>query len=47
MKSEIQTVPTIVVYSKVQDRFKQWAADLSFSLDIDVNEIQNFIDKIR
>jgi hypothetical protein len=46
MKSEIQTVPIIVVYSKNKP-VKQWAADLSFSLDVDVNEIQNFIDKIR
>lgn len=46
MKSQIQTVPTIVVYNKSKP-VKQWAADLSFSLDIDVNEIQNFIDKIR
>jgi hypothetical protein len=46
MKSEIQTVPTIVVY-KDSRPVQQWAADLSFSLDIDVNEIQNFIDKIR
>jgi hypothetical protein len=46
MKSEIQTVPTIVVYRDSRP-VRQWAADLSFSLDIDVNEIQNFIDKIR
>ena len=46
MKSEIQTVPTIVVY-KDSRPVQQWSADLSFSLDIDVNEIQNFIDKIR
>jgi len=46
MKSQIQTVPTIVVYNRNKP-VKQWSADLSFSLDIDVNEIQNFIDKIR
>lgn len=46
MKSNIKTVPTIVVYKGTKP-VRQWAADLSFSLDIDVNEIQNFIDKIR
>ena len=46
MKSQIQTVPIVVVYKGTRP-VKQWAADLSFSLDIDVNEIQNFIDKIR
>jgi hypothetical protein len=46
MKSQIQTVPTIVVYKGTRP-VQQWAADLSFSLDIDINEIQNFIDKIR
>lgn len=46
MKSQIQTVPIVVVYKGTKP-VKQWAADLSFSLDIGVNEIQNFIDKIR
>ena len=46
MKSNIKTVPTIVVYKGTKP-VRQWAADLSFSLDIDINEIQNFIDKIR
>ena len=46
MKSNIKTVPIVVVY-KGSKPVKQWSADLSFSLDIGVNEIQNFIDKIR
>lgn len=46
MKSEIQTVPIVVVYKGTKP-VKQWSADLSFSLDIGVKEIQNFIDKIQ
>ena len=46
LKDEIKTVPIVVVY-KGSKPVRQWAADLSFSLDIDINEIQNFIDKIR
>ena len=46
MKSEIQTVPIVVVYKGTKP-IKQWSADLSFSLDIGVKEIQNFIDKIQ
>jgi hypothetical protein len=46
MKSQIQTVPTIVVYNRNKP-VKQWSADLSFTLDVNVNEIQRFIDKIR
>lgn len=46
MKSQIQTVPIIVVYSRNKP-VKQWSADLSFSLDVDANEVQSYIDKIR
>jgi hypothetical protein len=46
MKSQIQTVPTIVVYSRNKP-VKQWSANLSFSLDVDVIEIQKYIDKIK
>jgi hypothetical protein len=41
-----KTIDLNVVYNRNKP-VKQWSADLSFSLDIDVNEIQRFIDKIR
>lgn len=46
MKSSIKTVPIVVVYKGTKP-VKQWSADLSFSLDVGVKEIQSFIDKIR
>ena len=46
LKDKIKTVPIVVVYKGTKP-VKQWAADLSFSLDIDLNEIQTYIDKIR
>ena len=46
MKSQIKTVPTIVVYKGARP-IQQWSADLSFSLDVDANEVQSYIDKIR
>jgi len=44
-KSQVQTVPLIVVYHKNKP-VRQWAADLSFKLDVDINEIQQVIDKL-
>ena len=46
LKDKIKTVPIVVVYKGTKP-VKQWSADLSFSLDIGVNEIQTYIDKIR
>ena len=45
LKEQIQTVPTIVVM-KGDRVVRQWAADLSFRLDVDLNEIQQVIDKL-
>ena len=45
LKEQIQTVPTIVVL-KQNKVVRQWAADLSFRLDVDLNEIQQVIDKL-
>lgn len=46
LKDKIKTVPIVVVY-KGSKPVRQWTADLSFSLDVDINEIQTYIDKIR
>ena len=45
LKRQIQTVPTIVVM-KDKKVIRQWAADLSFKLDVDIKEIQQVIDKL-
>jgi hypothetical protein len=45
LKSQIQYVPVIVIY-KNNKPVKQWSADLSFKLDVDVNEIQQVIDRL-
>ena len=44
-QSQIQTVPVIVVYHKNKP-IRQWAADLSFKLDVDINEIQQVVDRL-
>jgi hypothetical protein len=44
-KSQVQTVPLIVVYHKNKP-VRQWSADLSFKLDVDINEIQQVINKL-
>lgn len=44
-KRQVQTVPLVVVYHKNKP-VRQWSADLSFKLDVDVNEIQQVIDKL-
>jgi len=44
-KSQVQTVPIIVVYHKNKP-VRQWAADLSFKLNVDLEEIQQVIDKL-
>ena len=45
-QKQVQTVPLIVMYMDGKPK-KQWAADLSFKLDVDLNEIQKEIDRIR
>jgi len=44
-KTQVQTVPLVVVYHENKP-IRQWAADLSFKLDIDINEIQTVIDRL-
>jgi len=44
-KKQVQTVPIIVVYYKNKP-VRQWAADLSFKLDVDINEIQQVVDRL-
>lgn len=44
-KRQVQTVPLVVVYHKNKP-VRQWSADLSFKLDVDLNEIQQVIDKL-
>ena len=44
-RRQVQTVPLVVVYHKNKP-VRQWSADLSFKLDIDVNEIQTVIDRL-
>ena len=44
-KRQVQTVPLVVVYHKNKP-VRHWSADLSFKLDIDLNEIQQVIDKL-
>ena len=46
LKDKIKTVPVVLVF-KGSKPVRQWTADLSFTLDIDLNEIQTYIDKIR
>ena len=45
LKKQIQYVPVVVVY-KGNKPVKQWSADLSFKLDVDINEIQSVVDKL-
>jgi len=44
-KKQVQTVPVIVVYYKNKP-VRQWSADLSFRLNVDLEEIQQVIDKL-
>ena len=45
LKSQIKFVPVIVVY-KGSKPIKQWSADLSFRLNVDLQEIQQVINKL-
>ena len=44
-KKQVQTVPIIIVYHKNKP-VRQWSADLSFTLNVDLDEIQRVIDKL-
>jgi hypothetical protein len=44
-KEQVQTVPIIIVY-KGKKPVRQWAADLSFKLDVDLLEIQKVVDRL-
>ena len=44
-RKQVQTVPLIVVYHKNKP-VRQWSADLSFRLNVDLEEIQRVIDKL-
>ncbi len=44
-KRQVQTVPLVVVYHKNKP-IRQWSADLSFKLDVDLDEIQQVIDRL-
>ena len=44
-KKQVQTVPIIVVYHNNKP-VRQWSADLSFRLNVDLEEIQRVIDKL-
>ena len=45
LQTKIRTVPVIVVF-KGNRAIKQWTADLTFRLNIDVNEIQQVINRL-
>lgn len=45
LRSQIQTVPVIVIFKNNEPK-RQWAADLSFKLDIDLKEIQNVVNTL-
>lgn len=45
LKKQIHYVPVVVIY-KDNKAVRQWSADLSFKLDVDLNEIQQVIDKL-
>lgn len=46
LKKSIQTVPVIVIYYGKKP-VRQWSADLSFQLDVDLDEIQKTINSIK
>ena len=46
LRENIQTVPVIMVFENNKS-IMQWSADLSFQLDIDLNEIQKIVNSIK
>ena len=48
IKNQIKSVPTIILYDNKTQRPKgQWAADLSFKLNVDPDEIQEYINRSK
>ena len=48
LKSQIKSVPTIILYDTKTQRPKgQWAADLSFKLNVEPDEIQEYINRYK
>mgnify|MGYP003142573664 CR=1 FL=1 len=48
IKNQIKSVPTIILYDNETQRPKgQWAADLSFKLNVDPDEIQEYINRSK
>jgi len=45
LKKQIQYVPVVVVY-KGNKAVRQWSADLSFKLNVELDEIQSVIDRL-
>jgi len=44
-QKQVQTVPIVILYHKNKP-IRQWSADLSFKLDVDINEIQSVVDRL-
>ena len=48
LKSQIKSVPTIILYdNRTQKPKGQWAADLSFKLEIEPEKIQEWINRAK
>ena len=45
LQNQVKTVPVIVIF-KNNKPIKQWNADLSFKLDVDLKEIQNVVNTL-
>jgi len=45
LQNQVKTVPVIVIF-KNNEPVKQWNADLSFKLDVDLKEIQNVVNTL-
>jgi hypothetical protein len=46
LKDKIKTVPVVMIFKNL-NAVKQWNADLSFKLEVDLNEIQKTINSIQ
>ena len=44
-QEQVQTVPIVIIYHNNKP-IKQWSADLSFRLNVDLQEIQQVIDRL-
>lgn len=45
LQSQVKTVPIVVVF-KNGTPIKQWSADLSFTLDVNLSEIQSVVNEL-